>query len=175
MDHRPDSSEYPSFYGGYISLVEHDDLRSALIDSGTELVRMFGHHETNMTLADLRYAPGKWSVAEVLLHLVDSENVFLNRALWAARREQSELPGYDHDAWISRLDNRKWSVSNLIQWFRIQRQNTVMFYDFLESGEYDLTCTANNGKVSVRALGYIIAGHTRHHADILNERYLQKA
>lgn len=173
MNARPQKGEYDEYYKGYINLVPEDDLRSALIDSGTELVRMFGHHETNMTLTHHRYDPSKWTVPQVILHLIDAENVFLNRALWAARQEEAPLPGYNHNAWVDSLENKELSVSSMIQWFRIQRQNTVMFYEHLEESDFDLCCEANNARVSVRALGYIIAGHTRHHANILKERYLQ--
>lgn len=173
MNKRPDKSEYPSFYAGYVNLVNEDDLRAALIDSGSELVRLFGHHETNLTLHDKRYQADKWNISEVLLHIIDSENVFVNRALWAARREPSPLPGFNQNQWIENLSDREFSVNDLIQWFRLQRQNTVMFFEHLIPAEYDLTVEANNHLVSVRALGYIIAGHTRHHATILRERYLE--
>lgn len=169
---RPDSSEYPSFYSNYVDLVPETDLRSALIDSGTELVRMFGHHESNLTLKDYRYEEGKWTVAQVLLHLVDSESVFLQRALWAARNEPTPLPGYDHNKWIEQYQERDQTVSDLIQWFRMHRQSTVMFYEHLLDNELNRTLVANGHSVSVRALGYIIVGHTRHHADVLHERYM---
>ncbi|TNE28857.1 MAG: DinB family protein [Bacteroidetes bacterium] len=173
MNDRPQKGEFDEYYEGYINLVPEADLRSALIDSGTELVRMFGHHETNLSLSDHRYEPSKWTVSQVLLHLIDAENVFLNRALWAARQENSPLPGYNHNAWVESFGDRVLSVSSMIQWFRIQRQNTVMFFEHLEDSDYDLSCEANHARVTVRALGYIIAGHTRHHANILKERYLQ--
>lgn len=173
MNNRPTKEEYDSYYEGYINLVPELDLRDALIDSGTELVRMFGHHESNLKLADKKYEISKWTVPQVLLHIIDAENVFLNRALWAVRQEPSPLPGYDHNAWIDHMSDRKLSVSNMIQWFSIQRQNTVMFFEHLNEEDLSRTCEANETTFTARALGYIIAGHTRHHANILRERYLR--
>ncbi|KAB2814213.1 DinB family protein [Phaeocystidibacter luteus] len=169
---KPKADEYADFYKNYIELVPEVDFRHALVDTGAELVKMFRHHETNVAISDYRYAEGKWSVAQVLLHLIDSENVFVNRALWAARGAVDELPGFDHNAWVVNNPPVDETVSDIIQWFRIQRQNTVLFFDHVNEEKLTNRVVANNAEFTVRSLAFIIAGHTRHHANILRERYL---
>ncbi len=169
---RPKETEYASFYGRYIDLVPEEDARVALIDSGIELVQMFKSERFNNELAGLRYAESKWTVAEVLLHLIDVENVMLNRALWAARGEQSELPGFDHNSWVTENQPPEVDVSYIIQWFRVQRDSTVHFFENIVDDKFDRQMKAGGNPFTVRSLAFIISGHTRHHVEVLRERYL---
>lgn len=119
-----------------------------------------------------RYAPGKWSVKEVLGHVIDAERIFTYRALRFARNDHTPLAGFDQDPYIAaaNFDARPWS--DFVEEFEHVRRSTVLFFRGL-TPEQALRCgVASEASVSVRALGYIIAGHELHHVKILRDRYL---
>lgn len=166
---RPAATEYAPNYGGYVSRVPEGDLIGLL-----ETQR----RETQSLLAGLteaqalhRYAPGKWSVKEVIGHVADSERVFCYRAMRFARGDQTPLPGFDENLYApaGRFDARP--LSDLAAELDAVRRATLALLRSFDVEALARRGTANGKEVSVRALAYIIAGHERHHLAILRERY----
>ncbi len=167
---RPTAVEYAPYYDRYISLVPAGDVLQHL---STQI---------NATLAVLRgiteaqslrrYAPGKWSIKEVLGHVCDTERVMSYRALRFGRGDQTPLPGFDENDYVQagNCDARAWA--DLIGEFETVRAATVSLFRGFETAATERLGTANNTAVSVRALAYIIAGHERHHLKVIQDRYL---
>jgi hypothetical protein len=120
-----------------------------------------------------RYAPGKWSVKELLGHLIDSERIFSYRALRFARDDQTPLPGYEQDDYVRGGAFDSVPLDELAQEFASARQATVYLFKHLDGEAWTRRGLANDSPVSVRALAYIIAGHELHHRRVLRDKYLE--
>jgi DinB superfamily len=118
------------------------------------------------------YAEGKWTIKETLQHLIDAERVFACRALRTARFDATPMPGFDENNWAAAANktNRKWN--GLVKEFMTVRASTEMLFENLGDEELLFTGMASNLPINALALGYVIAGHTQHHIDIIKERYL---
>jgi hypothetical protein len=165
----PQSSEYAPFYGKYVSLVPNGDIISIL---SAQLDRM----DTMLfSLADqdatVPYAPGKWTVKEVLGHIIDAERIFSYRALRIARGDKTPLAGFEQDDYVANAEFNYVSVTELLQEYSAVRRATIMLFRHLAADVWTRRGTASNNEVSVRALAYIIAGHDEHHYRMLCERY----
>lgn len=167
---RPEASEYAPFFAAYVALVPDGDLLARL-ESQLE--------ETTGTLAELpesqgdfAYAPGKWTLKEVVGHLTDAERVFAYRALRFARGDPSPLASFDENLWTPNSGARGRSLADLLEELRAVRAATVALFRHLPPEAVERRGTASGKEVSVRALAWIIAGHERHHLRILRERYL---
>ena len=170
MMHSPETSEYQPYYAKYVALVQGDDLTAALERQiGESLATLRGISEEKSLH---RYAPGKWSIKEMIGHLVDSERIFTYRALRFARNDQTPLSGFDQDPYVASgaFDARRWS--ELTDEFEHVRRSTTLFFRGLEPEAALRSGVANSSPITVRALGYIIAGHEMHHMGILRDRYL---
>jgi len=166
----PEAAEYLPYYGRYVSLVEGPDLTQTLAGQLAESLALYRGIDGEKSL--YRYAPGKWSIKEVLGHVIDAERIFTYRALRFARHDQTPLPGFDQDPYVAaaNFDARDWN--GLIAEFEHVRRSTIPFFGALTPEEMMRSGTASNAPITVRALGYIIAGHELHHLSILRERYL---
>lgn len=167
---RPEASEYLPYYGKYISLVPGSDLTGALSTQLSYSLTMLRNIPEEKSLH--RYAPGKWSIKDVLGHVIDAERIFSCRALRFARNDQTALPGFDQDPYVAAAgsDARAWG--DLIAEFEHLRGSTILFFRGLSPDAVMRSGIASDASVTVRALGYIIAGHELHHLGILRERYL---
>lgn len=172
---RPTPDEFAPYYGKYIDQVPEADGEGALAELLTRQIS-----ETQALLAGLpearalyRYASGKWSIKEVVGHLTDAERVFAYRALRFARADETPLASFDENAFVppGRFDSRP--LADLVAELVAVRQATVALLRGLPAEAVARRGTASGKTVSVRALAYIIAGHERHHVQILKERYLQ--
>jgi|SRR5579871_3077148 len=166
----PETTEYQSYYGRYISLVPGKDLVQTLERQLTETLPILRSITEEKSLQ--RYAPGKWSIKEVLGHLIDAERIFTYRALRFARKDQTPLPGFDQDPYVeaANFDARPWT--DLVDEFEHVRRSTILFFRSLRPEDLLRLGTASQNAITVRALGYIIAGHELHHMEILRDRYL---
>jgi uncharacterized damage-inducible protein DinB len=166
----PEVTEYNSYYGRYVSLVPGGDLTQTLDAQLAQSLPMLGTIGEQKSLH--RYAPGKWSIKEVLGHLIDAERIFTYRALRFARRDPTPLPGFDQDPYVAapNFDSRPWN--DLIAEFDHVRRSTILFFRSLTPEDLLRSGTASQNSITVRALGYIIAGHELHHLEILRDRYL---
>lgn len=167
---RPESSEYASYYAGYIAKVPEGDLLRILDSQGQEFARLLG--SVPESRGEFAYAPGKWTLKEVISHVTDAERVFGYRALRIARADTTPLPGFDENAWVPHSGAAQRTLRDLIAEFQAVRGATVALYRHLPAEAITRTGTANNQPVSVRALAWITAGHSLHHAGLIRERYL---
>ena len=166
---RPLESEYAPYYQGYITHVTEDEilpvLRSQLDALDVLLNQVAPEHET------FRYADGKWSIREVIGHLIDTERVFGYRALCIARGESKSLPGYDEKEYMLRAPYDRIDLEDLLSELRLVRLSNIAMLRNLDGEAWLRTGIANDSPVSVRALAFIMAGHARHHMDVLSQRY----
>lgn len=169
MTTRPSEAEYNTYFSRYVSLVPEVDIRGALEDQLVELADIMKRIAPDRE--KFRYAPGKWSIREVLGHLIDAERVFGHRAFCISRGESANLPSFDENIYVgaSRYDER--SLADLLAEFASLRRSQLQLYRWLAEKDWMRTGTAGDNPVSVRALAYITAGHVRHHLNILRDRY----
>ncbi len=163
-------SEYAPYYERYIGLVPPRPILEVLktqIGGTLDLLRALPEAK-----GDHRYARGKWSVKEVVGHLADSERVFGYRALRIARNDPTPLPGFEQDDYVRDGGFGARTLLDLAGEFETVRRATVSLFESLNEEALDRRGTASGNPVSARALAYIIAGHERHHRNVLEERYL---
>ena len=167
---RPRPGEYRSYYDRYISLVQSDDILSALEQQSRETIALL---KLASSKAEFRYAPEKWSVKEVLGHINDTERIMTYRALRIARGDKTPIEGFEQDDYISGGNFGQRSLSDMIDEFAAVRQATLSLFQHLDAECAARSGTANKNEISARALAFIIAGHELHHRRILQEKYLK--
>ena len=166
---RPHPSEYAPFYAGYISSVPEGDVVTLLREGGREIVNAVAGLSEHR--AGFRYAEGKWTVREVVGHLIDAERIFTYRALRIGRGDPTPLPGFDENEYVRGAHSDERTIGSLAQEFSAVRESTVLLFDSLPADAWARRGISNGNEISVRALAYIAAGHSRHHLRILRERY----
>jgi len=166
---RPSAGEHAPYYGKYIALVPDGDVVSVLRDQSAETVRLLRNLSPGK--ADYAYAPGKWTVKEVVGHVIDAERIFAYRALRFARGDKTELAGFDENTYVPAGQFGLRTMNDLLDEFEVVRASTIQLARHLDAEALDRRGTASQNPVSVRALLYIIAGHERHHVALLRERY----
>lgn len=168
---RPGSQHYASFYAGYLARVGDDEDVLALLDDELEpTLAMF--RELREDQLTFRYAPGKWSVKQLLGHLVDSERVFQYRALRFARADRTPLPGFEENDYAVTGDFDARPIAGLLAEFEAVRRSTLALFAGLTPAMFERVGVANGNEMSVGALAWIMVGHQRHHLVVLRERYL---
>ncbi|TYP91938.1 DinB superfamily protein [Fodinibius salinus] len=168
-DNHPQPDEYGTFYRGYIEQVTSSNVLQMLIQQGQETYTLI--QQLTPKQASYRYADDKWSVKEVIGHLIDTERIMAYRALCISRGETKSLPGYDQDQYVAQANFEERSLQNLSSEYDTQRNANISLFNNLSEQQIMRKGTANDETVSVRALVYIIAGHERHHLNILEEKY----
>jgi uncharacterized damage-inducible protein DinB len=166
----PHSNEYPEYYGTYISKVKGDNLLehlSSIHKQTNEFLKKIPNEKLNY-----RYAEGKWSIKEIIGHLLDTERVMSYRALRFARFDKTPLPGFEENDWAKASNAAQRNFLELLNEFDAVRDATICLFKSFDDKILTSKGTANNKEISVRALGYIIAGHELHHAGVIKERYL---
>ncbi len=166
---RPAADEHAPFYAGYIAAVPGDDAMAPLATQLDDTLRLVRGLSDARALH--RYAADKWSVKQVLVHVSDAERVFAYRALRFARADATPLPGFDEHAWAAAAGADRRPLGDLVEELRAVRAASLALYRSLDEAEIERRGEANGWPVSVRALAWITAGHERHHARILRERY----
>ena len=167
---RPHTSEYAAYYETYVSLVPDGDIVGTFerqLEETLSLIR--GIPETR---GEFRYAEGKWSIKELIGHIIDCERVFAYRALRFGRGDTTPLSGFEQDDFVRGADFNKRSLENLADEYELVRRSTIALFGSLEADAWDRRGTANDNEVSVRGLAFITAGHERHHLGVLKNRYL---
>lgn len=167
---RPEKTEYGEFYNRYISLVPGGDIISELSAQPTQLQDIFvSMPEDRGTYA---YADGKWTIKELLSHLIDGERIFGYRALRISRGDKTPIEGFEQDDYIEHSHANERSLADLLEEFNLLRRANLIVLNYLSDEDWKRMGTASDTPVSVRALAYIMAGHVTHHLNILRERYL---
>ena len=167
---RPGTDEYAAFYAGYVAGVPEGELLVLLRDQLAETEALL--REFTGARADHRYAPDKWSVKEVAGHMADAERIFAYRALRFARGDRTPLPGFDENDFVRGSNFTARALPEIAGELRSVRMASITLFAGLSEEALHRRGPANGNEVSVRALAWIIAGHERHHARILRERYL---
>jgi uncharacterized damage-inducible protein DinB len=168
---RPESGEFAPYSGTYINLVEGTNLLGTLNSSLEEMQALVRSLSEEKLL--FRYAEDKWNIKEILLHITDAERIFCYRALRFARQDSTPLSGFDEGAYTPVSGATERSRESLLEEYASVRLATLSLFDNFTPEMLRSIGTASDKEVSVRALGYIIAGHEIHHRNILRERYLK--
>ena len=168
---RPEVGEYAPYYEKYIALTREGDVIEILERQAAETLALLrGLSEEQ---AATRYEPGKWSVKELVGHIIDGERVFAYRALRFARGDRTPLPGFEQDDYVAGGNFDARTLRDLADEFEHVRRATIALLRPLGAEAWRLAGTANDNGVSVRALAHIIAGHELHHVRVLREKYLR--
>ncbi len=165
------NSEFATFYQGYVHLApEGFTIENALKQSFEAFFNYFNC--LNDTKAAYSYAPGKWTLKEVLVHCIDTERIMSYRALRFARNDQTELPGFEQDDYVPHSNSNSRNLSDIIEEYKALRQSTIHLFKSFNDDVLMRIGVANSQPISVRALGFIISGHELHHLKVCEERYL---
>jgi uncharacterized damage-inducible protein DinB len=168
---KPKEGEYPPYAIMYIKLLPGDGLLLKHLEDSFDRVK-----ELILSLPAekllYRYANNKWTIKEILVHIIDDERIYAYRALSFARNEKTSLPGFEQDDYISFSNANDRSIESILQEYQAVRHATIALYDGLSETALLREGIANGNSATVRALGYHIAGHELHHINIIKERYL---
>lgn len=167
---RPGDDEYDAYYKNYVSLVADGDIVETLSNQIAETRRVLS--EINSEKAGFRYADGKWSVRELVGHIIDAERIFAYRALRIARGDATPIEGYEQNPYVENAAFDDCDLADLTEEFALLRRANVLMYRGLPEAAWQRRGVANDCEISVRALAYISAGHELYHLDILRSRYL---
>lgn len=163
--------EHHPNYSQYINLVPKDETLVQALHSGRdETIHFFNTIEESKL--NYRYAEGKWTPKEILLHLIDTERVFVYRSLRFARKDATPLQGFDQDAYIRPSKVYARTMESLLKEFKTVREATISLYENMDEEMLQGMGTASKSNLSARAAGFIIAGHSRSHIQIIKDRYL---
>lgn len=170
MNRRPNANEYNPYYETYVGKVGEGNILSVLEQQEAEMVSFYESIPADRW--EYRYAEGKWTQKEVLLHIIDAERVFSYRALRVGRADTTPLPGFNQDPYVETSGANDRTPASLIAEYRAVRQATLALFKNLPDSAWAQLGTASDSPVSALALAYIIAGHEIHHSFITKERYL---
>ena len=168
---RPAAGEFDAYYQGYLDLVPADvtDILQHLKKQGLEMLTLM--RSLDDAGAEYRYAPDKWSIKEVVGHLIDAERLFAFRALWFARGEPSEQPGMDQDLWAANSNAHDRPLPDLWREQHVCRTDHVYLFRSLAQEDVERQGSANGSVMTAAGMPWLIAGHERHHLNVLKERY----
>lgn len=167
---RPSPGDYSSYYENYLKLIKGDDILRILNEqnkSTQDILNSFSEHRGNY-----RYADGKWTVKEVVGHLLDTERIFAYRALCIARGEKKSLPGFNQDDYVSEGNFNRRELFEITYEYRLLRESNLLLFRSFTPEMLKLKGFANESSVSVLAILFIIAGHEKHHMNVLKEKYM---
>ncbi|MCC6461862.1 MAG: DinB family protein [Saprospiraceae bacterium] len=168
---RPKKGEYAPFHETYLRLLPPRSSASSLLKKTfKESQALLG--KLPEALGNHTYAPGRWTIKQVLMHLIDFERVFAFRILSFMRADRVALPGFNQDFWMEEADVSQRSIGDLFKEWKIVRDNTLCLLQQCTETQSTFPGTASGWKVTPRALFYIIAGHHIHHLNVLREKYL---
>ena len=167
---RPETNEYAPFYEGYIKDVIGNNPFRNLENQYQEIqsiLQSLPEEEANFA-----YAEGKWTVKEVLGHMIDTERIMDYRALCISRKDKQSLPGFEQDDYVQEANFKERTITNLLEDYRIVRKSTISLFKNFTENMLNQRGVANDKEITVLALLYIITGHEMHHLKILKEKYL---
>jgi uncharacterized damage-inducible protein DinB len=166
---RPAPTDYAPAHAEYVALVPEEEIVSAMEQQSSETQKLLSSLDESK--AAFRYADDKWSVKEVLGHVIDSERIFAYRILAIARGETASLPGYEENDYVRAAHFDSWRLTDLAEHYALTRRSNIVLLSNLPEEAWDRRGTANGNAVTARALAWIIVGHERHHVSVLRERY----
>lgn len=167
---RPQPEEFNPFYAAYIAQVPDGDIVEALIGGAEIAAALLG--DVPDAIAARAYAPGKWTLKEVLQHCTDAERIFTYRALCIARGDTTPFPGFDENAYAPASGASTRTMESILDEFESVREASVTLFTGLPADSWTRRGTASGSTVSVRAIAWITAGHQLHHLSVIQDRYL---
>jgi DinB superfamily len=165
---RPDPSEYPAYHEAYVALVPGSDVIGALTKQVDDMSRFLD----SVKDPNFAYAPGKWTIRQILSHLVDAERVFAYRALCLARNDKTPLPAFEQDDYVTYGPSPSLPMSDLRDEYQSVRRASITLFRNLPEEAWSRRGTVNQYAASAAGLAFCIAGHELHHLKILREKYL---
>lgn len=170
---KPKPGEYPEYAEMYMKLVPDDGkLLKHLADNFTTTKKIIYSLPTDKLL--YRYAEGKWTIKEVLVHIIDDERIYAYRAMCFARNEQTPLPGFEQEDYTRYSGANERNLDNIFEEYEAVRRGTITLFNGLPEEALVRSGIANENRATVRALGYHIAGHELHHINIIKEKYIHR-
>lgn len=167
----PKKGDYPGYFENYFKTINSNNPVNTLLTQSEEMFDLLNNISDEK--ANKSYAEGKWSIKEVLGHLIDTERVMSYRSLAIARGERQSLPGFEQDDYVKEADFNSRKINDLLEEYKTVRESTVSLFKTFNENIYDKKGTANNSPVTVRAIMFMIPGHEKHHINILKERYFK--
>ena len=162
--------EYAEYFFPYISVLGDVTLIEELEISLHEFIRFV--QNIPMDKFDFRYAEGKWTIKEIIQHVIDTERIFAYRALRISRNDQTPLPGFDENAYVNNTQANDRNLQDLLTELSAVRHSNIFLFKSFSSEQLERTGIASNAGISVRAIGFIMIGHQKHHQKVFEERYL---
>ncbi len=162
--------EFNPYYLPYIQLAANQDIVLGLKKNVISVVDFYQNIPSEKL--DHAYAEGKWTPKDILLHIIDTERVFVYRAMRIARQDKTEMVGFEQDDYVDAGKANNRTINSLIEEYKAVRNATIVLFDSFSDEELKSIGKANVSPVSVRAIGYIITGHENHHNNVIRERYL---
>jgi len=166
----PLENEYAPYYKTYVSQIDSSDIYKFLSDNDKSIKEFYESIPSEKW--DYKYEEEKWNIKEVLQHIIDTERIFAYRMLRIARNDSAPMAGFDQNVYARNIDCSKITPAQLMKEFNLVRQSTIVFLENLDSSNWQNIGVASGNNVSCRALGFLIAGHEKHHRRIIKERYL---
>lgn len=168
---KPDKKEYPEFYQTYINALEVDD---TLLNHLESSLKYFEEVLLDIALSkqEYRYAEGKWTIKEIVQHLIDTERVFIYRALRYSRKDSGSLLSFDENSFVTNYQISKRNFDDMLNEFTLLRRSTIFMFQDFDEEILDRAGKVGALSISVRAIGYICSGHVMHHLKVIKERYI---
>jgi uncharacterized damage-inducible protein DinB len=167
---RPEPNEYPSFYQSYVDNVRSSNIIKELTDQVLDIQAIIS--EIPEEKENYKYAEGKWTIKEIIGHIIDTERVLGYRAMRFARKDKTPLPGYDENFFVANANFQKQTLYSLGHEFAIVREANLALFKVWDEEALSQTGVANDLDVSVRAILFMIAGHATHHINVIKLKYL---
>ncbi len=167
---KPEAKESADYYKKYIGLVDGNDFLNVLEMLMSKTVTFL--NALDAAKWNYRYAEGKWSIKEVMLHVLDTERIMTYRALCIARNDKTPLPGFEQDDYIPFMDTENRSPESIIEEYMAVRKATIEMFRYFNDDMLNRIGTASGNPFTPRSLGFVIAGHELHHMSIIRERYI---
>lgn len=167
---KPEKNEYDPYYEAYVSLAGDGNIVDVLERQAADVERVFSAVPEEK--GPYAYAEGKWSIKELLGHLIDGERIFMYRLFRISRADETPIEGFEQDGYIENARSNSRAFADMLSEFAALRRANVIAYRNFSDKDWGRTGTANQMEITPRALAYIMAGHIAHHLNILKERYL---
>jgi uncharacterized damage-inducible protein DinB len=164
------TNEYSTFSATYIKAIENVELLEELEISLHDFIKFV--QNIPLDKFDYRYAEGKWTIKDIIQHIIDAERVFAYRALRISRNDQTALPGFEENEYVENTNANGRSIQDLLTEFSAVRHSNLLMFKSFSDDQLKRIGVASNHPVSVRALGFLIIGHQKHHQKVFKERYL---
>ncbi|AXG71197.1 DinB superfamily protein [Kordia sp. SMS9] len=166
----PNANEYNPYFESFVQQYKGEDIVAALSKGAEEVTELMASLKEEQLQS--AYAEGKWTIKEVLQHIMDTERIFCNRALRFARNDKTDLPGFDQDEYVPYSGANERNSMEMLREYNAIRQATITLFKSFTDEMLARVGVASGNEITVRALAYITAGHEKHHINVINERYL---